>query len=226
MSDGTHHSFTFNGNTNFNGAIGCVFGPSNRVTISSLNTNTTSVPMPSEINNTFTFNGDSAAIGCAIGSTQTTITNSNDTTGVQKPTGWQSDGVRNALETNDGPQVVNDGRRLGYNDENGSAIVTESGRDGPGDAPDDGGNEDDEMSVDQDHSRNTYTGKTDRGAHILSDASHVNISRAEFNSIAGNSSKTTNNYYRVGNLTQKIELRDRRLLAEPWSFDWRRSFGI
>jgi hypothetical protein len=196
MSDETHHSFTFNGNTNFNGAIGCVFGPSNQVTISSMNTNTTSVPMPSEIHNTFTFHGNSAAIGCAIGSTQTTITNSNDTVGVQNPTGCQSNGVRNALETNDGPQVVNDGMRLGYNDENGPAVITESGRDGPSHASDDGGNEDDEMSVDQDHSRNTYTGKADRGAHILSDASHVNISRAEFNSIAGNSSKTTSKFKR------------------------------
>jgi len=147
--------------------------------------------MPSEINNTFTFNGNSAAIGCAMGSTQTTITSSNNTT-----TGWQSNGVRNALGTNDGPQVVNDGRRLGDNDENGSAVVTESGRDGPGGASDDGGNEDDEMSVDQDHNRNSYTGRADRGAHILSDASHVNISRAEFNSIAGNSSKTTSKFMR------------------------------
>ena len=121
MSDETHHSFTFNGNANFNGAIGCVFGPSNRVTISSLNNNTASAPMSSEINNTFTFNGNSAAIGCAIGSTQATITSSNNTTtDVQKPTGWQS---KSALGTNDGFQVVSDDKRLGDNDEN---VVTES----------------------------------------------------------------------------------------------------
>lgn len=193
MSDETHHSFTFNGNANFNGAIGCVFGPSNRVTVSSLNNNTTSAPMSSEINNTFTFNGNSAAIGCAIGSTQATITSSNNTTtDVQKSTGWQS---KSALGTNDGFQVVSDDRRVGDNDEN---VVTESRRDKPSGASDDDGNEDDEMSVDQDHSRNTYTGtgRTDRGAHILSDASRVNISRAEFNSIAGNSSKTTSKFMR------------------------------
>jgi hypothetical protein len=146
--------------------------------------------MSSEISNSITFHGN--PIGCAIGAKQVSITNHNNgTTGVQQPT-VQSNRVGNALETGDGSQAVDDGRRRGGNDGNGSNIPTESGEDGSGllSPHDAGEREEDRMFVDQEN-RNSYNGQTSQAAHILDHASNVHISGSKLNSIAGSSSKTT-----------------------------------
>ncbi len=142
--------------------------------------NTCLIPeaMPSEISNNFTFNGSSAAIGCAIGTKQVTITNCNNTTnGVQ-----QSTGESNGVGTSDGSQP-------GSNDGNGSGVATGSDRDGPGNISPHEGNEgeDDRMFVDQ----GAHSGQTNQAAHILGNASNVHISGSKIKSIAGSSLKTT-----------------------------------
>lgn len=134
-----------------------------------------------EISNNSTFNGNSAAIGCTIGSTQVTITNYNNTTASVQHSAGQSNRVGNAPGTSDRSQAVDD--------RSGSNVATETDEGGSGNlSPHDGNDrEDDRMLVDQD----AYSGQTNQAAHILGNASNVHILGSKIQSIAGNSLKTT-----------------------------------